>query len=478
MGPGKFYYKPPPPTTLSTKFKRVIMVQTAFINPLSDDGKQIVREMGSLDKVSAVNDELIDVVNHTKSQEISDENLPQNCLDLAIKRVEWYLNRKNKNFNYKEYIFLMNKEITKFDVIAFYLLSQAIAIKFGPNSRESRVMVESEGELIESRLNEFNTGDRKEVVTLILNSLISYTSIKWTFFKDLLSSKKLNLQDLILDHGRIILNKEEFLDHFGERIKHRDPEKMFDIMIGDKLKELIVTGMIMQNTEDYMQRVYEKSRREIEPNPVLLKLADKVSEVLSASAQSYGYSGGFAGDAKASHLNPLAFPPCVKKVLDGMKSGGRNDAIILFLTPFLSYARLYPGVFAENVTKRVSDVDPHLNAVQNEILPMIFGAAERCNPPLFEDQPQEKVNINAKMGFGMHDTLELKNEGETLWYTPMSCEKVKIHLPSLCKPDKTCKSIGNPLSYYNRVKRELKNSKNSESADKKGDKTGEAHSKS
>ena len=30
----------------------------------------------------------------------------------------------------------------------------------------------------------------------------------------------------------------------------------------------------------------------------------------------------------------------------------------------------------------------------------------------------------------------------------MSCEKVKLHLPSLCKPDKTCKRIGNPLSYY------------------------------
>jgi DNA primase large subunit len=436
------------------------MVQAAFINPLSEDGKQIVRELGSLDMVSTTNEELIDVINHTKSQEISSE-IPQNYLDLALKRMEWHLTRKNKNFNYKEYSFLMNKNITPFDVIAFYLLCQAIAIKFGPNSRESRVMVESEGELIESRLGELAGWERKEVVTLVLNSLISYSSIKWTFFKDLLSSKKLNLQDLILDKGRIILNKEEFLDHFGDRIKHRDPEKMFELVIGDKVKELIVTGMVMQNTENYMQLVYEKSRREIEPNPVLLELADKVSKLLSESARNYSYGGGFATDVKASPLNPLAFPPCVKKVLEGMKSGGRNDAIILFLTPFISYARLYPGVFAENVTKRVSDVDPHLNAVQNEILPMISGAAERCTPPLFEDQPQEKVNINAKMGFGMHDTLELKNEGETLWYTPMSCEKVKIHLPSLCKPDKTCKSIGNPLSYYNRVKRELKNSKDS-----------------
>ena len=86
--------------------------------------------------------------------------------------------------------------------------------------------------------------------------------------------------------------------------------------------------------------------------------------------------------------------------------------------------------------------------------------------PLFEDQPQEKVNINAKMGFGMHETPELKDEGETIWYTPMSCEKVKIHLPSLCKPDADCKKIGNPLTYYNRKKRMVKKeeSQNEESS--------------
>lgn len=34
--------------------------------------------------------------------------------------------------------------------------------------------------------------------------------------------------------------------------------------------------------------------------------------------------------------------------------------------------------------------------------------------------------------------------------------KVKLHLPSLCKPDETCKKIGNPLSYYIRKLREIK----------------------
>ena len=88
--------------------------------------------------------------------------------------------------------------------------------------------------------------------------------------------------------------------------------------------------------------------------------------------------------------------------------------------------------------------------VHNEVLPLIYEAAERCVPPLFEDQPQEKLNLNAKLGFDLHSTLTLEHEGETKWYTPMSCEKIKLHLPNLCRPDEDCKKIGNPLIYYNR----------------------------
>jgi DNA primase large subunit len=204
--------------------------------------------------------------------------------------------------------------------------------------------------------------------------------------------------------------------------------------------------MIMQNTENYIKSVHEKSNI-VEPNPTLLKIAEKVSEVLSKEIRFYG-SGTGGGNVKASPLNVYLFPPCIKKALDGIKSGGRNEVIVLFLTPFLSYARLYPSVFRRDTTVKVSDVDPDLKITENEILPMIYDAADRCSPPLFDDQPQEKVNINSKLGFGMHSDLSLQHEGETTWYTPMSCEKVKLNMPALCKPDKTCKSIGNPLSYY------------------------------
>lgn len=106
---------------------------------------------------------------------------------------------------------------------------------------------------------------------------------------------------------------------------------------------------------------------------------------------------------------------------------------------------------------------------------MIFGAAERCSPPLFEDQPQEKVNINAKLGFGMHSELKMEHEGETTWYTPMSCEKIKLHLPHLCRPDEVCKKIGNPLSYYNRMLWEVRTLK---PADDSGSTTASAENSS
>ena len=43
----------------------------------------------------------------------------------------------------------------------------------------------------------------------------------------------------------------------------------------------------------------------------------------------------------------------------------------------------------------------------------------------------------------MHEVPDLENEGETTWYTPMSCEKIQMHLPQLCKKNKDCEKINN-----------------------------------
>lgn len=433
------------------------MIQMSFINPLSEEGKQIVREDGgNLDRIFDENITLIETINSIKSQEISDDKyIPRNYADLVIKRVEWYVEKKNDpKYNYKKYAFLFNPEITKFDTIAFYILCQAVAIKFGPNSRESRALVELQGQIIENRLEEIYERDRSEIVAKIMNNLIVQDKIKWTSLADLLGSKKINLQDLVLKDGEVILDWEDFMEYFGDVVRLQQPERMYNVFIGTRIKELIMIKMIMQNTENYIKNVHEIAGREVEPNSTLLKIAEEVAEVLSTEMRYYGTAGDGGGEIKASPLDIEKFPPCIKKALDGIKSGGRNEVIVLFLTPFLSYARLYPSVFRRNTTLKLSDIDKDLKITENEILPMIHDAADRCSPPLFDDQPQEKININAKLGFGMHDKLSLQHEGETTWYTPMSCEKVKLNMPALCKPDKTCKGITNPLSYYNRKMRE------------------------
>jgi len=429
------------------------MVSISFLNPLSPEGKDIVRELGSFEGISDDIPELRRLVTRNPSQEIvDDKEIPSNYLELALKRIEWYIKKKHdREFNSRRYSFLSDYSITKYDVISFYLLCQAIGVKFGPNSRETRVMVEAQGDLIQERLGKLSVQESRLMVDQSLAMLLHDDMVHWTFFQELLSTRKIRLTELVLDNGELILNEEDFLHRFGSRIKHRNPDSMYQLLIGDELKELIMVKMIMQETEDYIKQVHEKARVMVEPNPILLELADEVAEVLAEPMQHYGYgSGRSGGPMKAGPLNPLAFPPCVKKALEGIKSGGRNDAIVLFMTPFVSYARLYPDVFRMNITKRVSDQDPQLEITENEVLPLIYEAAQRCVPPLFDDQPQEKVNINAKLGFGMHSTLKMEHEGETTWYTPMSCEKIKLHLPHLCRPDDVCKKIGNPLSYYNR----------------------------
>ena len=437
------------------------MVSISFLNPLSPEGKDIVRELGSFEGISHDIPELRRIVTRNPSQEIADDKeIPSNYLELALKRMEWYIKKKHdREFNIRRYSFLSDQAITRYDIISFYLLCQAIGVKFGPNSRETRVMVEAQGDLIQERLGKLHTEERRLIVDEALQMLIKGDRVHWTFFQELLSTRKIRLTDLVLDKGELILEREDFIDRFGPRINHRNPNSMYQLLIGDELKELIMVKMIMQETEDYIKQVHEKARIMVEPNPVLLELADEVAEVLAEQMQHYGYGTGRGGGGpmKAGPLNHLAFPPCVKKALEGIKSGGRNDAIVLFMTPFVSYARLYPDVFRMNISKRVSDQDPQLEITENEVLPLIYEAAQRCVPPLFDDQPQEKVNINAKLGFGMHSTLKMEHEGETTWYTPMSCEKIKLHLPHLCRPDDTCKKIGNPLSYYNRMIWEVRN---------------------
>lgn len=429
------------------------MSSISFLNPLSNEGQSIVKQSADLNSVFDRNDDLINIVMHSSRQTISNsEIIPETIGDLAVNRIKWYIERKNnKDFNPHDYAYLFNEDIVEYDTIAFHMIAQALASRFNPNSREVKLFVESQGFLIEDRLTKLMANERSEIVEEILSQLLTQNDLEWTFLKDLIASKKLSLCDLVLENGEIILDREEFIYNFGENFTDRSPDRIYDILIGNSLKELILNKMIMQASEDYIKKI-NTMLATVEVHPMIEQLADLLAESISETMTKYSsyYGSAGSGSMKIGKLVREAFPPCIAHTVEGVSSGGRNDAIVLLLTSFVSYARLYPGIFASEGRVKVSDIDSNLSIVMNEILPLIYEAADNCTPPLFEDQPQEKINITSKLGFGMHEVPDLENEGETTWYTPMSCEKIQMHLPQLCKKNKDCQKINNPLSYYSR----------------------------
>lgn len=436
------------------------MAEVSYINPLSNEGKGIIRNYGDLNQIFDEDESLIEICTRTTNQRLSDYNIiPKSFHDLALKRIQWAIEKKNnKNFTQAEFEYLTNEELFKQDVVTFHILCQAIAIQFNLGSRETRLFVESQGSLILERLAKIPPMSRAEIIDEVLDDVKVDNSIHWKSLKEIVATKKLKLTDLLIDNGEIILQEDDFLNRFSDKFTDRNPERMYNILIGDSVKEQILSRLIMQKTEEYIKRIKEMSKR-VEIHPAIIKIGEELKEFIpteiSKYNQYYAGSGGIYGTVQAGKLNPDAFPPCIKATVEGVSSGGRNDAIVLLLTSFASYARLYPRIFASEETVKVSDMDPDLTITENEILPLIFDAADNCTPPLFEDQPQEKINIISKLGFGMHDRVDINHEGETKWYTPMSCEKIKIHLPNLCHPDKSCKGINNPLSCYGRKKFQL-----------------------
>lgn len=436
------------------------MAEVSYINPLSDEGREIIREYGDLNQIFEVDESLIEICTHTLNQKISDDNLiPKSYFDLCMKRMQWAIEKKNNNnFVQAEFEYLSNEELFAKDAVAFHILCQAIAIQFNLGSRETRLFIESQGILILERLSKIPPISRAEIIDEVLDEVKVDGAINWKSLRDIVASKKIKMTDLLIDEGNIILQQDDFLYRFGDEFIDRSPERMYNILIGDSVKEQIISRLIMQKTEEYIGRIKEMSAR-IEIHPAIIKISEELKKFIPTEISKYNQyytgSGGIYGSVEAGKLNPDAFPPCIKATVEGVSSGGRNDAIVLLLTSFASYARLYPRIFASDETVKVSDIDPDLTITENEILPLIFDAADNCTPPLFDDQPQEKINIISKLGFGMHETVDINHEGETKWYTPMSCEKIKIHLPHLCHPDKSCKGINNPLSCYGRKKFQL-----------------------
>jgi DNA primase large subunit len=194
-------------------------------------------------------------------------------------------------------------------------------------------------------------------------------------------------------------------------------------------------------TERIAERCDEFMRSCAVDDPRLDDLAGALEEASLATAPALAMRRGKA-------LKEEYFPPCIRNTLAGVASGSRNYAITVLLTSFISYARIAPFNAGENA--RVADFIRDVRILTEEVLPVIYAAAERCSPPLFEDQPLEKLNINYHLGFGLVEELRLEDSGRSPWYFVPNCEKIRREAPALCSPDRHCRDVKNPLVYYTR----------------------------
>ena len=130
------------------------MVSLSFINPLSNEGRETLKDYGDLNQLDNEDESLIEEVIHTQNQKISDDDIiPKSYKQLALKRIQWAIEKKNnKNYSQQEFEYLFNGDLYRQDVVAFHILSQAIAMEFNITSRETRLFIESQGRLIEERL--------------------------------------------------------------------------------------------------------------------------------------------------------------------------------------------------------------------------------------------------------------------------------------------------------------------------------------
>ncbi len=248
--------------------------------------------------------------------------------------------------------------------------------------------------------------------------LAQYTpkyALRWTDFAPILRHQRVDLTKLYIVDGWVVITPRELWNFFANSIGAR--------------------------TEEYIASVYERFSDSGVPSKILEEVGEEIAKLAPKEAK---IREEFAVLPRA-RLRPENFPPCVKKALSGVGSGVRNYAITVLLTSFLSYARVSPSGRA---VTRIADFINDISTIENEVIPSIFEAAERCKPPFFRDQPQEKANVYYHLGFGMTAEPRLADSGKSKWYRTPNCRKIQTAAPPLCDPNELCKKIKNPLTYY------------------------------
>ncbi len=358
------------------------------------------------------------------------------------------------------------------DILSFHLLFAACATRFAPSSREAKLVIEVTKKIIRARigriLKEAFQGEYDEAVIVRAFSQffpvgrVEELSLPEEVLRDLRLASRSRAPEEVLRYWVPVLKLLPALEAGKTRLT--------DIYISNGrafLSQRSLVSLAAAMLEASIKKHLEKISRRKEEVRELGPIADAISRAASEPEylESYHkrvYSVLRRGKGPgASPLRPQFFPPCIRNTLQGVSSGSRNYAITVLLTSFISYARIAPTGSARDA--KVSDYLKDGRVIEDEVLPLIFEAAERCSPPLFADQPLERMNIYYHLGLGMTEEVNLDHAGRSSWYFPPNCDKVRREAPSLCTPDRDCGEVKNPLSYY---AKKLLAGKKKEKADK------------
>jgi DNA primase large subunit len=343
------------------------------------------------------------------------------------------------------------------DILAQRLLFLTVALNFTPYSNELRLVKESLRDIIRARLLSSLDPNFEDATVNLLSDLFNVKvgtptfdggmkfggifvekrelfasdqlrygepwrvkfAVDWRELKRLIQGRELRFTDVYLVEGLALLSLNDLIDLYSR--------------------------LIALNIEDFITTRFDEfqsKRKSDEIKKLTQETAELSGQLSGAAGKSYKGSvlQGRAGKLKADN-----FPPCIQGIIAGVQTGSRNYAISVLLTSFLSYARIAPKKVQD---PRISDYVKDPKVLTDELLPIVFEAAARCSPPLFEDQPMEKMNVHYHLGLGLSSQAKLENSGNSNWYFPPNCEKIRRESPELCKPDATCRRVKNPLTYY------------------------------
>ncbi len=403
---------------------------------------------------------------------ISFDEVSQDLLDFGINKIKAEVeNTKNRKY----LIPSGSDEAT--DIISFYLFCQALSKR--PFSSESRLFASVNSKIYRSRLSEAlilekdnkQTKDEiiktvREIIEVIpfripdINRILEYRANK---AKGISIEEPFSLiKEIDLKITDEIIRDLEKLGFFKISGESRDPTLLPEYYfikwtdaetLVQYTDSYIINGYILVDNSKLLNAFMKKMEQRI--LSYIKGIAEKTKELkLPIYEEIFREVSKISGslteiEVQSEELNPEVYPPCVIKALSGVGAGDRNYAITLFLSSFLSYSRLLPSTKIFSKDEKPSLNENQINILINEVIPLILSAANKCNPPLLEDQPQEELNIYYHLGFGLsYPTLD--NFGRSKWYIPPGCAKVKENAPTLCEPDGFCK-----MYFYEVTKKEI-----------------------